>query len=196
MTIGHAGTAQILLVEDDLGDELMAREAFGDDAQDSRIHVARDGEQALDFLYQRGTYVQEPRPDFILLDLNLARVDGRQVLRIIKADPAVASIPVVILTTSAAIEDVTACYDAHSNAYVTKPAGYQEFVDVVRQINQFWFDRAPAGTSRNLIPPIGREPGPLRDPRRGQGRRVRSPAPGSGWPSRARVVSCSRDPHR
>ncbi|GAA2362410.1 response regulator [Dactylosporangium salmoneum] len=140
MSTGHALTAQILLVEDDLGDELMAREAFGDDVQASRLHVARDGEQALDFLYQRGDYTDAPRPDFILLDLNLPRVDGRQVLRTIKDDPSVASIPVVVLTTSSADEDVVACYNTHTNAYVTKPADYQEFVDIVRQINQFWLD--------------------------------------------------------
>ncbi|MEU0556750.1 response regulator [Dactylosporangium sp. NPDC006015] len=137
---GQALTAQILLVEDDPGDELMAREAFGDDAQDSQLHVARDGEQALDFLYRRGDYTDAPRPDFILLDLNLPRVDGREVLRTIKADATVASIPVVVLTTSSAIEDVVACYDTHGNAYVTKPADYQEFVAIVRQINQFWLD--------------------------------------------------------
>ncbi|MEV0569273.1 response regulator [Dactylosporangium sp. NPDC050588] len=101
----RALTATILLVEDDAGDELMAREAFADDALDSHLHVARDGEQALDFLYRRGEHVDAPRPDFILLDLNLPRVDGREVLRQIKSDAAVASIPVVVLTTSGALED-------------------------------------------------------------------------------------------
>jgi CheY-like chemotaxis protein len=132
--------AQILLVEDDAGDELMAREAFADDALDSHLHVARDGEQALDFVYQRGEFADAPRPDFILLDLNLPRVDGREVLRTIKADVTVARIPVVVLTTSASVDDVIACYDTHSNAYITKPAGYEDFVAVVRQINEFWLD--------------------------------------------------------
>ncbi|MFI5914069.1 response regulator [Dactylosporangium sp. NPDC051541] len=132
--------ATILLVEDDPGDELMAREAFEDDAQSSELHVARDGQEALDFLYRRGRHADAPRPDFILLDLNLPRVDGRQVLRQVKADATVASIPVVVLTTSSAVEDVAACYGAHTNAYITKPQGYEEFVDVVRQINQFWLD--------------------------------------------------------
>ncbi|WP_433087671.1 response regulator [Dactylosporangium sp. CA-052675] len=134
--------ATILLVEDDPGDELMAREAFEDDALSSDLHVARDGQEALDFLYRRGRHASAPRPDFILLDLNLPRVDGRQVLRQVKSDAAVASIPVVVLTTSSAVEDVVACYGAHSNAYITKPSGYDEFVDVVRQINQFWMDTA------------------------------------------------------
>jgi CheY-like chemotaxis protein len=132
--------AQILLVEDDLGDELMAREAFEDDAMSSHLHVARDGEQALDFLYRRGEFTDAPRPDFILLDLNLPRVDGRQVLRQVKADPAVAAIPVVVLTTSSSVEDLDACYYAHTNAYITKPNGYDEFITIVRQINRFWMD--------------------------------------------------------
>ncbi|MEV0566839.1 response regulator [Dactylosporangium sp. NPDC050588] len=140
---GRALTATILLVEDDAGDELMAREAFADDAPDSHLHVARDGEQALDFLYRRGEHVDAPRPDFIVLDLNLPCVDDREVLRQIKSDAAVASIPVVVLTTSGALEDLIACYDSHSNAYITKPAGYEEFVGVVRQINQFWLDTVP-----------------------------------------------------
>jgi CheY-like chemotaxis protein len=132
--------AQILLVEDDPGDEMMAQEAFADDQLVSRLHVARDGEEALDFLYRRGSHADAPRPDFVLLDLNLPRVDGREVLRTIKADPSIASIPVVILTTSSAVEDIVACYGAHTNAYITKPAGYHDFVDVVRQVNQFWMD--------------------------------------------------------
>jgi len=132
--------AQILLVEDDPGDEMMAQEAFADDQLVSRLHVARDGEEALDFLYRRGSHADAPRPDFVLLDLNLPRVDGREVLRTIKADPSIASIPVVILTTSSAVEDIVACYSAHTNAYITKPAGYHDFVDVVRQVNQFWMD--------------------------------------------------------
>nr|BFE62547.1 response regulator [Dactylosporangium thailandense] len=130
-------TANILLVEDDAGDELMAREPFEDDALDSHLHVARNGEQALNFVYRRGEYTDAPRPDFILLGLNLPRVDGREVLRQIKGDAAVASIPVVVLTTSGAVEDLIAGY---SNAYIAKPAGYDEFVGVVRQINRFWLD--------------------------------------------------------
>jgi CheY-like chemotaxis protein len=134
--------AKILLVEDDPGDELMAREAFHEDVQPSTLYVAADGEQALDFLYRRGQHAEAPRPDFILLDLNLPRVDGREVLRTIKADAKLTSIPVVVLTTSSANEDIVACYGAHANAYITKPTGYQDFVDVVRQVNRFWLDIA------------------------------------------------------
>jgi CheY-like chemotaxis protein len=132
------GTAQILLVEDDPGDELMAREAFADDALHSVLHTAGDGEQALDFVYRRGDFADAPRPDFILLDLNLPRVDGREVLRTVKADPTTAAIPVIVLTTSSAVEDLMACYGHHSNAYITKPTQYDEFVHVVRRINEFW----------------------------------------------------------
>jgi CheY-like chemotaxis protein len=135
---GPGGRVQILLVEDDPGDELMAREAFADDALHCVLHTAGDGEQALDFVYRRGGFADAPRPDFILLDLNLPRVDGREVLRTVKADPATASIPVIVLTTSAAVEDLMACYGHHSNAYITKPTQYDDFVRVVRQINEFW----------------------------------------------------------
>jgi two-component system response regulator len=132
------GAAQILLVEDDPGDELMAREAFAEEASHCVLHTAGDGEQALDFVYRRGSHADAPRPDFILLDLNLPRVDGREVLRTVKADPSVASIPVIVLTTSAAVEDLIACYGDHSNAYITKPTQFDDFVHVVRQINEFW----------------------------------------------------------
>ncbi|MEV6923734.1 response regulator [Dactylosporangium sp. NPDC051485] len=140
------GVAQILLVEDDPGDELMAREAFEDDAVQTVLHVARDGEQALDFIYRRGAHTTAPRPDFIVLDLNMPRVDGRQVLRQLKTDPSTATIPIVVLTTSGAEEDVTACYNAHTNAYITKPSDYNDFTAVIRRINQFWLDtvRLPA----------------------------------------------------
>jgi CheY-like chemotaxis protein len=132
----------ILLVEDDPGDELMAREAFEDDAMASVLHVVSDGEQALDFVHRRGTYSSAPRPAFILLDLNLPRIDGRQVLACLKEDDSTASIPVVVLTTSRSRDDVLRCYQLHTNAYVTKPTDYADFVDAVRSINQFWSDTA------------------------------------------------------
>lgn len=135
-----APVAQVLLVEDDAGDELIAREAFESDPMPIELHVARDGAQALDFLYRRGAHVDAPRPDFVLLDLNLPRVDGRAVLREIKGDPAVATIPMIVFSTSARLDDVIACYRARSNAYITKPSSYDAFVHVVREINQFWLD--------------------------------------------------------
>jgi CheY-like chemotaxis protein len=137
-----APPVDILLVEDDPGDEMMAREAFEDDALASVLHVVSDGEQALDFVHRRGAYRGVPRPAFILLDLNLPRVDGRQVLASLKADESTASIPVVVLTTSRSQDDVLGCYRLHTNAYVTKPTDYVDFVDAVRSINQFWSDTA------------------------------------------------------
>ncbi|MGK8522707.1 response regulator [Nocardia asteroides] len=128
----------ILLVEDDPGDELMTREAFEDNKIGNTLHVARDGEEALDFLYRRGEYAQAPRPDLILLDLNLPKYDGRQVLEKIKADPDLAHIPVVVLTTSAAEEDILRSYRLHANAYVTKPVDLDQFVAAIKQIDDFF----------------------------------------------------------
>lgn len=128
----------VLLVEDDPGDELMTREAFADNKIGNELHVVRDGEQALNFVYRRGEYVDAPRPDLILLDLNLPKYDGRQVLEVLKSDPDLAEIPVVVLTTSAAQEDILRSYKLHANAYVTKPVDLDQFVGVVRHIDQFF----------------------------------------------------------
>jgi CheY-like chemotaxis protein len=129
---------QVLLVEDDPGDVLMTREAFEDYKVHNQLHVVNDGEQAMAFLRQEGEYADLPRPDLVLLDLNLPRMDGRQVLDAIKSDPALASIPVVVLTTSEAEEDVLRSYSLHANAYVTKPVDFERFIDVVRQIDDFF----------------------------------------------------------
>ncbi|MEU1993574.1 MULTISPECIES: response regulator [Nocardia] len=128
----------ILLVEDDPGDELMTREAFEDNKIGNTLHVARDGEEALEFLYRQGRYPDAPRPDLILLDLNLPKYDGRQVLEKIKADPDLAHIPVVVLTTSAAEEDILRSYRLHANAYVTKPVDLDQFVAAIKQIDDFF----------------------------------------------------------
>ncbi|MFD4442967.1 response regulator [Nocardia sp. NPDC058519] len=128
----------ILLVEDDPGDELMTREAFEDNKIGNTLHVARDGQEALDFLYRVDGYADAPRPDLILLDLNLPRYDGRQVLAKIKADPELALIPVVVLTTSAAEEDILRSYKLHANAYVTKPVDLEQFVSAIKQIDDFF----------------------------------------------------------
>ncbi|MEE2034513.1 response regulator [Rhodococcus chondri] len=128
----------VLLVEDDPGDELMTREAFEDNKIGNTLHVARDGEEALDFLYHRGAYEGSPRPDLILLDLNLPKYDGRQVLEKIKSDADLAHIPVVVLTTSAAEEDILRSYKLHANAYVTKPVDLDQFIRAVRQIDEFF----------------------------------------------------------
>ncbi|MFJ1896356.1 MULTISPECIES: response regulator [unclassified Streptomyces] len=129
---------EVLLVEDDPGDELMTREAFEDNKIRNTLHVVRDGQEALDFLYRRGEHGGAPRPDLILLDLNLPKYDGRQVLEQIKQDPELSLIPVVVLTTSSAEEDILRSYKLHANAYVTKPVDLDQFIAAVRQIDEFF----------------------------------------------------------
>jgi CheY-like chemotaxis protein len=128
----------ILLVEDDPGDELITREAFEHNKLHNRLHVARDGEEGLNYLYQRGAYQDAPRPDLILLDLNLPKYDGRHLLEKIKTDPDLSRIPVVVLTTSSAEEDILRSYKLHANAYVTKPVDLDQFMNAVRQIDEFF----------------------------------------------------------
>jgi two-component system response regulator len=138
MTTPASTPIDVLLVEDDPGDELMTREAFEDNKIGNTLHVVRDGEEALDFLYRRAAHADAPRPDLILLDLNLPKYDGRQVLEKIKSDPALSHIPVVVLTTSAAEEDILRSYKLHANAYVTKPVDLDQFIAAVRQIDDFF----------------------------------------------------------
>jgi CheY-like chemotaxis protein len=128
----------VLLVEDDPGDELMTREAFEENKVRNTLYVVRDGEEALHFLRREGEYTDAPRPGLILLDLNLPRFDGRQVLAEIKGDPDLSTIPVVVLTTSEAEEDILRSYKLHANAYVTKPVDFERFIEVVRQIDDFF----------------------------------------------------------
>ena len=129
---------EVLLVEDDPGDVMMTREAFHDYKLHNELHVVSDGAEAMAFLRQEGEYAGRPRPDLVLLDLNLPRMDGRQVLESIKSDPDLASIPVVVLTTSENEDDVLRSYSLHANAYVTKPVDFQRFIEVVRQIDDFF----------------------------------------------------------
>ncbi|MBW1603727.1 response regulator [Streptomyces sp. JJ66] len=138
---------EVLLVEDDPGDELMTREAFEDNKIGNILHVVRDGEEALDFLYRRGPYADAPRPDLILLDLNLPKYDGRQVLERIKADEDLGHIPVVVLTTSSAEEDILRSYRLHASAYVTKPVDLEQFIAAIRKIDEFFVTvvRLPRG---------------------------------------------------
>ena len=133
-----AAPVEILLVEDDPGDVLMAREALADAKMLNNLHVVENGEQALEFLFQQGAYADAPRPGLIFLDLNLPRVDGREVLARIKTDETLRRIPVVVLTTSEAEEDILRSYDLHANAYVTKPVDFEQFVKVVRQVDDFY----------------------------------------------------------
>lgn len=128
----------VLLIEDDPEDEWMTREAFAEHKITNNMYVVRDGEQALQFLYRRGAYADMPRPDLILLDLNLPRIDGRQVLAHIKSDPELSVVPVVILTSSAAEEDLLRSYRLHANAYITKPVDFPQFAEVIRKIDSFF----------------------------------------------------------
>ena len=129
---------EVLLVEDDPGDVLLTTEAFEHNKVQNYLHVVEDGEKAMAFLRQEGEYAGKPRPDLVLLDLNLPRKDGREVLGEIKDDENLRSIPVVVLTTSEADEDILRSYRLHANAYVTKPVDFERFVSVVRQIDDFF----------------------------------------------------------
>jgi CheY-like chemotaxis protein len=128
----------VLLIEDDPGDILITREAFEHHKIHNTLHVARDGQEGLDYLYQRGAHEGAQRPDLILMDLNLPKYDGRQLLEQIKSDPDLCHIPLVVLTTSSAEEDILRSYRLHANAYVTKPVGFDEFMNVIRQIDEFF----------------------------------------------------------
>ena len=128
----------VLLVEDDPGDVLLIEEAFADNKVRNRLHTVADGVEALAFLRREGEFADAPRPDLILLDLNLPRVDGREVLQVIKADEDLRRIPVVVLTTSQADEDILRSYSLHANAYVTKPVDFERFIKVVQQIDDFF----------------------------------------------------------
>ena len=129
---------EILLVEDDPGDVLMTTEAMAESKVLNNLTVLNNGEQALRYLLREGEFADAVRPDLILLDLNLPRVDGREVLARVKADESLRTIPVVVLTTSEAEEDVLRSYDLHANAYVTKPVDFESFVEVIRQVDEFF----------------------------------------------------------
>lgn len=129
---------EILLVEDDPGDVLMTKEAFEDHRVPNRVSVVGDGVSALEFLRKQGEFENAPTPDLVLLDLNLPKMDGLEVLAVAKGDPMLRHIPVVVLTTSDAQEDVVGSYSLHANAYVTKPVDFDEFIAAVRRIDEFF----------------------------------------------------------
>ena len=137
MIASEARVINVLLVEDDPGDVLMTREAF-EEYLHNRLDVVSDGSEALAYLRREGEYADAPRPDLILLDLNLPRRDGREVLAEIKADDSLRHIPVIVLTTSRADEDVLRSYQLHANAYVTKPVDFDGFIEAIRQIDHFF----------------------------------------------------------
>jgi CheY-like chemotaxis protein len=128
----------VLLVEDDDGDVLMTREAFEHYKLRNRLHVVSDGEQALQFLRKVGQYADAPRPGLVLLDVNLPRRSGLEVLAELKQDPELLVIPVVMLTTSRAEEDIVRSYSLHANAFVSKPVDFQQFIEAIRQIDDFF----------------------------------------------------------
>jgi CheY-like chemotaxis protein len=135
---GGARPIDVLLIEDDPGDVLITQEAFEHNKIENTLHIAQDGEEGLDYLYRRGSYEHAPRPDLVLLDLNLPKYDGMQLLEKIKTDPDLCHIPVVVLTTSSAEEDILRSYKLHANAYVTKPVDLDQFMKAVRQIDEFF----------------------------------------------------------
>jgi CheY-like chemotaxis protein len=135
---GGSQVIDVLLVEDDEGDVLMTKEAFEYHKIRNRLHVVSDGDQALQFLHRTGPFADAPRPGLILLDVNLPRRSGLEVLAELKQDPELLVIPVVMLTTSRAEEDILRSYSLHANAFVTKPVDFEHFIDAVRQIDNFF----------------------------------------------------------
>ena len=130
---------EVLLVEDNPGDVRLTKEALKEGKVRNNLNVAVDGVEALAYLRREGKYAGSVRPDLILLDLNLPRMDGREVLEVIKADPALRNIPVVVLTSSQAEQDIVRAYDLHANCYITKPVDLDQFITVVKSIEDFWF---------------------------------------------------------
>ena len=137
----------VLLVEDDPGDVLLIKEAFADNKVRNRLHVVSDGVEAIEFLRREGAHGDAPSPDLVLLDLNLPRKDGREVLDELKSDATLSRIPVIVLTTSAAESDILHSYDLQANCFITKPLDLDEYFSVVRSIEDFWLTtaRLPSG---------------------------------------------------
>jgi CheY-like chemotaxis protein len=141
MTTIRSTPIDVLLVEDSPGDVRLTREAFRETNGAVTLHVASDGVEAMAFLRREGENANAPRPDFILLDLNLPRMDGREVLALIKADPSLHTIPTIILTTSEADADILKSYELNANAYLRKPVTLEKFEALVRSINDFWMTK-------------------------------------------------------
>ncbi len=134
-----ASAVDILLVEDNPGDVRLTKEALKDAKVLNEIYVAKDGVEAMEFLNKKGKFAEAPTPDMILLDLNLPRKDGREVLAEVKKDPKLKHIPVIVLTTSKADEDIIKTYNLHANAYITKPVDLNRFVEIIHALEEFWF---------------------------------------------------------
>ena len=141
--IGRQTTVNILLADDDEDDCMLAREALAESRLSSELYVVRDGEELMDYLYHRGRYVSlssSPRPGLILLDLNMPKKDGREALKEIKNDPELRKIPVIVLTTSKAPEDIYRTYELGANSFITKPMNFAALVEVMRTIGKYWFE--------------------------------------------------------
>ena len=130
---------EILLIEDNPGDQRLTREALKEGKIRNNLSIVEDGEKAILFLKKEGNYLNAPRPDLILLDLNLPKMDGQEVLKIIKSDEDLKRIPVVILTTSSADEDILKAYNLNANCFITKPVDFDQFINVVKKVGEFWF---------------------------------------------------------
>ena len=140
---GRRTTVIILMADDDEDDFMLAREALAESRLANDLHQVRDGEELMDYLYRRGKYLDSstsPRPGLILLDLNMPRKDGREALQEIKADPHLRHIPIVVLTTSKAEEDIYRSYDLGANSFITKPVTFASLVEVMRTIGKYWFE--------------------------------------------------------
>ena len=133
---------EILIVEDNDGDVVLFEKAFEQIKSDKKVQFVSDGEEALNFLFRKKGYEDAQRPDLVLLDLNLPKVNGREVLNVIKSDPGMKSIPVIVFTSSLAEKDILECYNLHANSYVIKPMDYYEFLETVRKLAEFWLETA------------------------------------------------------
>ena len=142
---------EILLVEDNEGDIGLVEEVFHEAKIRNNLHVAEDGEEAMLFLRKKEKFLDAPRPDIILLDLNLPKKDGREVLKEVKEDDKLKRIPVVVLTTSKAEEDILKSYDLHANSYITKPVNFDQFIKVIKSIEDFWLDVVKLPSKDNLM---------------------------------------------
>jgi len=136
----EARPIDILLVEDEEGDIRLTKEAFKESKLRNNLYVVKDGEEAIKFLKKEDNYKDSPRPDIMLLDLNLPKKDGREVLKDVKSDDALKSIPVVVLTTSKAEEDIVKSYNLHANCYIQKPVDMEKFINVVKYVEGFWVE--------------------------------------------------------
>jgi len=137
--INSAKTIPILMADDDPDDKMLAQEAFSENKIANKLVFVDDGEQLMDYLYQRGNFENAPKPGLILLDLNMPRKDGREALKEIKSDPALRRIPIIILTTSKAEEDILKSYDLGVSSFITKPVTFEDLVKVTRHIGNYWF---------------------------------------------------------